>query len=152
MSRNGVLSFSPFFTIRIRPARSTTNSRWVSPRGAVTKIGESKLPTFLSFTPRAALRAGLAALVPEPASEPLPQPPQPARTRIEAAIAADAARGGTRQRIAAPAREPIRLPPRTHLDEGTGNRSDRVRGRPAGRGARRRRHRGPLHGARLEER
>src|SRR4051794_13699959 len=114
MSRNGVASFLPLRTTRMGPPRSTTNSRLRSPGGAVTKIGELKLPTFFSLTPRAAETpgspAGLAAPVPgpgpEPESEPLPQPPQPASRTNERARAGEPARGDTAVRIAPAWREP----------------------------------------------
>src|SRR3954471_10324451 len=54
MSRNGRPSLRPFSSTRIRPARSTTKTRLRSPRGAVTKIGALKLPTFFNRTPREA--------------------------------------------------------------------------------------------------
>src|SRR4051794_18929880 len=95
MSRNGVPSFLPSRTTRIVPPRSTTNSRWVSPGGAVTKIGELKLPTFLSFTPRAAETPGLPTTVStKPDLVPSPQPPQPASRRNDATRARDVARVG----------------------------------------------------------
>src|SRR4051812_797080 len=53
MLRNGRLSLRPPVTTRMLPPRSTTNSRLRSPFGAVTKVGELKLPTFLRRTPRA---------------------------------------------------------------------------------------------------
>src|SRR4051812_3045969 len=116
MSRNGLPSFLPLRTTRIVPPRSTTNSRLRSPGGAVTKIGELKLPTFFSLTPRAAETpgspAGLAALVPEPGPErdsgPLPQPPHPASRTKQRARAVEPARGDTALRIAPLRRDPCR--------------------------------------------
>src|SRR3954469_17109826 len=135
MSRNGVPSFLPSRTTRIVPPRSTTKSRWVSPGGAVTKIGELNVPTFLSFTPRAAATPGAAGLPVTGSTgavlSPSPQPPQPASRRNEAVTARDVARGGTRQRIAARACDPYRSRARTPTDEGIGDRSDGLRGRPA---------------------
>src|SRR5829696_3666157 len=92
-SRNGVESVFEFFTTRIRPVCSTTNRRVLSPGGAVTYTGWSKLPTRDSPTPLPAGRAlagvsvelvaGAAgvAVVPDASSPPSPAPQATRTTR-----------------------------------------------------------------------
>ncbi len=71
MSRNGVDRVRPPLTSMIRPACSTTITRLRSCGGAVTYSGPENRPTRTSFTPRAAVVAGLVAVA---AGVPLREP------------------------------------------------------------------------------